>query len=75
MKPIITFCLLFFAAITNAQQKYDVSLIPKDLLPYASAVTRDEQINIEVKDFDNTIYHAKEVITVLNKKWRSCRAY
>jgi len=67
MKPILTFCLLFFVAVANAQQKYDISLIPKDLLPYASAVTRDEQINIEVKDFDNTIYRAKEVITVLNK--------
>lgn len=63
----LTFSLLLFFTIANAQQNYDVSLIPKELLPYASAVVRNEEINIEVKDLDNTLYRIKEVITVLNK--------
>ncbi|WP_183573132.1 DUF3857 domain-containing protein [Mucilaginibacter sp. X5P1] len=67
MKPILVFCLLFIAATVNAQQNYDASLISKDLLPYARAVVRNEQINVEVKDFDNTVCHVKEAITVLNK--------
>lgn len=55
-------------ADANAQQNpYDVSLISKDLLPYASAVVRDEQSGIEVKDLDNVIYHYKTIVTILNK--------
>jgi hypothetical protein len=37
------------------------------LLPYASAVVRSEEVNIEVKDYDNTVYHIKKAITVINK--------
>jgi hypothetical protein len=68
MKPLsIIFCLLLFTVAAHAQQNYDAGLIPKELLPYASSVVRNEQINVEVKDLDNTIYHVKEVITILNK--------
>ncbi|MGN6397385.1 MAG: DUF3857 domain-containing protein [Mucilaginibacter sp.] len=68
MKRPIAAC--FFAVLTfaaKAQKSYDASLIPKDLLPYASSVVRDEEITIEVKDLDNAIYHVKKAITVLNK--------
>jgi hypothetical protein len=58
---------LVFTLPLMAQQNYDASLISKDLLPYASAVVRNKEVTIEVKDFDNTIYHIKEAITVLNK--------
>ncbi|MFA6083188.1 DUF3857 domain-containing protein [Mucilaginibacter sp.] len=51
----------------NAQADYNVNLIPKDLLPYASAVIRNKDVTTEVKDADNTIYHIKTAITVLNK--------
>ncbi|MCO5948991.1 DUF3857 domain-containing protein [Mucilaginibacter flavidus] len=51
----------------NAQQNYDASLIPKELLPYASSVVRNEEVTIEVKDLDNMVYHVKKAITVLNK--------
>jgi len=51
----------------NAQQNYDASLIPKDLLPYASSVVRNEEVTMEVKDLDNSVYHIKKAITVLNK--------
>jgi len=68
MRLILTiFCLLIFVSQVEAQQNYDASLISKDLLPYASAVIRDKEVTIDVKDFDNTLYHIKEVITVLNK--------
>lgn len=61
--------LLFIlnTVVANAQQNYDVSLIPKDLLPYASSVIRDQEITVEVKDLDNVIRHVKVAITILNK--------
>ena len=52
---------------SKAQQNYDASLIPKELLPYASAVIRDEEMNVEVSDLDNTTVHVKMAVTVLNK--------
>ena len=58
MKRPIAAC--FFAVLTfaaKAQKSYDASLIPKDLLAYASSVVRDEEVTIEVKDLDNAIYH------------------
>ncbi len=64
---IVTFCLLISGIAARAQEDYDAHLIPKDLLPYASAVVRNEEISIEVKDLENTIYHVKKAITVLNK--------
>lgn len=61
--------LFIFSAVTcvKAQENYDVSLISKDLLPYASSVVRNEEITTEVKDLDNTWLHVKMAITVLNK--------
>jgi hypothetical protein len=67
MKLIITACCLLLACTASAQQNYDATLIPKQLLPYASAVIRDKEVSIEVKDLDNTVYHIREAITVLNK--------
>ncbi|MDF2432773.1 MAG: hypothetical protein JWP44_2404 [Mucilaginibacter sp.] len=72
MKNILTVsCLLmicFAATAQNSYQNYyDASIIPKELLPYASAVIRNEEISNEVKDLDNTIYHVKRVITILNQ--------
>src|SRR5882757_8129188 len=64
---IIAGCLTLLSVAANAQQNYDASLIPKDLLPYASSVVRNEEVTIEVKDLDNSVYHIKKAITVLNK--------
>jgi hypothetical protein len=63
----ISLCLLMLSTMVMAQNNYDASLISKDLLPYASAVVRNEEVTIEVKDLDNTVYHVKKAITVLNK--------
>ncbi|MDB5130041.1 DUF3857 domain-containing protein [Mucilaginibacter sp.] len=66
MRKIFTVLLLLVTTLANAQVNYDVSLIQKDLLPYASAVIRDQSVYTEVKD-NNTLYHIKTAITVLNK--------
>ena len=63
----VMFCILVMGATVKAQESYDASLIPKELLAHASAVVRNKEVNIEVKDFDNTLYHIREAITVLNK--------
>ncbi len=66
---VLTNLLLLLALSTRAvaQENYDASLIPKELLPYASAVVRNNEISIEVKDLDNTYYRIKTAVTVLNK--------
>jgi len=68
MKPVLlTICLLTGFLCARAQDNYDAGLIPKDLLPYASSVIRDEQMNVQVESLDNTIVHVKSAITILNK--------
>jgi hypothetical protein len=64
---ILTFCLLSMALLANAQQNYDISLIPKELLPYASAVVRDDEMTIDVKSPDDAIVHEKTAVTIFNK--------
>jgi hypothetical protein len=66
-KFLISLQLLLFCGTAMAQNKYAADLIPKDLLAHASAVVRNEEITTEVKDLDNTIYHVKRAITILNK--------
>lgn len=54
--------------IASAQENiYNSSAIPKELLPYASAVIRNAQEAVEVKGLDNSVYYVKKIITVLNK--------
>ncbi|MFB9841745.1 DUF3857 domain-containing protein [Mucilaginibacter ginsenosidivorans] len=67
MRRTLTFLLLIAGIKVSAQNNYAASLIPGELLPYASAVIRNEEIITEVKEPDNVIYHVKRVITVLNK--------
>ncbi|PAW94491.1 hypothetical protein CKK33_13730 [Mucilaginibacter sp. MD40] len=61
-------CLLlaFCSLLAKAQDNYAVDLIPKELLPYASAVIRNQTTTVEVKDAGNTFYHIQKAITVLN---------
>jgi transglutaminase-like putative cysteine protease len=67
MKTALIFFFLLFGLYANAQQNYDASLIPKELLPYASSVIRNQEVTVEVRNLDNTIYHFKQAVTVLNK--------
>lgn len=63
----IVFFLLFVFNTADAQENYAASLISKDLLPYASAIVRNDELSIEVQDLANTIVHARFAVTVLNK--------
>ncbi|SDP27024.1 protein of unknown function [Mucilaginibacter sp. OK268] len=65
--PLLLFFLSIISLGASAQDNYDVSLISKDLLPYASAVVRNNEVSVEVKDYDNTLYHIKTAVTILNK--------
>ncbi len=68
MRGILFSFLLTIVCVKGiAQNNYACDLIAKDLLPYASVVVRNEEVNIEIKDLDNVIYHIKKVVTVLNK--------
>jgi transglutaminase-like putative cysteine protease len=60
-------CLLTSFTLANAQQNYDASLIPKELLSHASAVVRDGEMDVTVEDLDNTLVHYKTAVTILNK--------
>jgi hypothetical protein len=55
------------SGIAKAQQNYDAALIPKELLAYSTAVIRNCDESMEVKDLDNTVYRLKQAITILNK--------
>ena len=59
-------CLLLCYGAVKAQT-YASDRIPQTLLPYASAVIRNDETTVNVKDPDNVVYHVKRVITVLNK--------
>jgi hypothetical protein len=66
-KTYLILILMLCGFSANAQQNYDASLIPKELLPYASSVIRNQEISVNVKDLDNMVYHFKQAITILNK--------
>ena len=66
MKYYIVGCLIALSITVQGQSKYDVALIPKELLSYASTVVRNSEVRTEVKSFDNTSYYVKKAITVLN---------
>lgn len=60
--------LVSISAIASAQENiYDSGTVPKQLMAYASAVVRNAQQGVEVKDLDNTICYVKKTITVFNK--------
>ncbi|MVN22907.1 DUF3857 domain-containing protein [Mucilaginibacter arboris] len=61
---LLLLCISFFGF---AQNPYDVAAIPQNLKPYATAVVRNLEETIEIKEPDNVIYHLKEAITILNK--------
>lgn len=63
----VTSILLLLGAPAFAQQDYSARLIPPELLPYASAVVRNQEVTIEVKSLDEVTYHEKKAITILNK--------
>jgi hypothetical protein len=68
MKRILLLLLLpAISLVAHAQTNYSADLIHKNILPYASAVVRNEETVVEVKSADNVLTHFKTAITVLNK--------
>jgi transglutaminase-like putative cysteine protease len=68
MRYLYTLLLMLLMVLsTQAQQNYAVSLIPKELLSHASAVVRDDETTVEVKDMSSVICHFTGAVTVLNK--------
>ena len=69
MKKRFLLAALLVSSIIHlkAQQNYDASLIPKELLPYASSIVRDQQKTLEVRSLDNVIITVKRTVTVLNE--------
>ncbi|MGY3212120.1 DUF3857 domain-containing transglutaminase family protein [Mucilaginibacter sp. HD30] len=68
MRSFFLISVIIIASISSkAQGVYTAASIPKELMPYASAVVRNEVISTEVKAVDNVIYHVKRVVTILNK--------
>ncbi len=65
-KALLTIMAVAGAMSARAQQNYELSLIPKELLTHANSVVRNEETTIEVKDPDNAIERVKKAVTVLN---------
>src|SRR3569832_1902431 len=66
MRILLFLSLLLAGGAAVAQNSYDASLIPRELLPYAGAVVRNEETITEVKGLSDVIYHVKRVVTILN---------
>lgn len=67
MKIWVLFAGLYLLTVAGkAQQKYDASLIPADLLTEAGSVIRYSNITQTVNSLNRVSYHVKEAITVLN---------
>ena len=67
IRILLLVCLNLMMLGATGQTFYPVAEIPKNLLPYASAVVRSMETVIEVKDLNTTINHYKLVVTILNK--------
>lgn len=68
MKRLLALSLFITCAVAaKAQQSYDVSLIPKQLLPYASSVVRYSDEVVEVSDIGLQTYRIKKAITIFNQ--------
>jgi len=66
MKRLVFLLFILTTGIkVKGQTNYSASLIDKALLPYASAVIRNQDVYTEVKD-SYTFYRIKRAITVLN---------
>ena len=67
MKSLLTlFTVLIFNYILIAQD-FSVSSIPKELMENAYAVLRNEQITVELLDYDKVVEKKEITVTVLNE--------
>ncbi|MCC8410261.1 DUF3857 domain-containing protein [Mucilaginibacter sp. UR6-1] len=67
MKHLYFLIILLAAGLAaRAQQNLDVSLVPKQLLPYASSVIRYCDESVQVDDPGSQTYRIKKAITIFN---------
>ncbi|GAA4084840.1 DUF3857 domain-containing protein [Mucilaginibacter panaciglaebae] len=65
-RTLLLFLLPAVSFVVHAQTNYSIDLIHKNILPYASAVVRNQETVVEIKSADNVLTHFKTAITVLN---------
>ncbi len=65
-KLLTSICLIVIFGQANAQVNYSADMIPKELLPYASAVVREDDGKVHIISKNEVIYNYHFVITVLN---------
>lgn len=66
-KSLFFFTLFFLIHSSTYAQQYAAELIPKSLKSRATAVVRDEVVNIDMKNESNISHHITKAVTVLNK--------
>ncbi|HEY4195871.1 MAG TPA: hypothetical protein VGM63_10075, partial [Mucilaginibacter sp.] len=66
-KVFLLFSFLLICVVSEGQSNYAADRISQSLLQYASAIVRNDETTVEVKEPDNVVYHIKRMITVLNK--------
>lgn len=71
IRIFLSACLSLLMLSATAQTLYPVADVPKNLLPYASAVVRNMETVTEVKDLNTTISRYKVAVTILNKNGES----
>src|SRR6185312_5425316 len=64
---LAAFCWISVVTASKAQSNYNVALIPRELLSHASAVVRNDELNVTVEDINSTIVYEKTAVTVLNR--------
>lgn len=68
MKNIILTSILALASLQmKAQENYDVSKIPAQLLEHANVVVRNEELTYEVKGIGSATLQFKTAVTILNQ--------
>ncbi|MBB5436674.1 hypothetical protein HDC92_000338 [Pedobacter sp. AK017] len=70
-RPVLLIVSLLALSRVNAQEIYDVSKIPAELLKNASVVIRNEEQVYEVKNPGTAVLTYKTAITILNKNGES----
>ncbi|RZL44293.1 MAG: DUF3857 domain-containing protein [Pedobacter sp.] len=64
---VLVLFVLLSSFSTQAQDIYDVDLIPANLRPRANAIVRNKETIVDMKAVDNVMYSVKQAITVFNK--------
>lgn len=64
---LLILMMVMCIAGAQAQANYSASAIPSDLLPRASAVVRDMEMSIDVRNSRQVFFRVKKAVTILNE--------